>query len=191
MSCYTIPCWRTIARPMRSLCFRALPMYYAAGCCCAMAERLGLVRDLLFIAVCCVMIQCFSLCYVPLRLLFVRCLNRARYHMSVGLPTRFSDCLTTSALIPQQPVVSYLLFSMLQMRRQLVDGHRSDWRSSLHCHADYGSTHYMSTNDCDAKRCAISPPRGSNSQPSDGLIKSLTLYPIELGGRRKVGLLSS
>ena len=30
-----------------------------------------------------------------------------------------------------------------------------------------------------------SPPRGSNSQPSDALassLKSLTLYPIELGG---------
>ena len=33
-----------------------------------------------------------------------------------------------------------------------------------------------------------SPPRGSNSQPSDALLddKSLTLYPIELGGRYRV-----
>ena len=40
------------------------------------------------------------------------------------------------------------------------------------------------------KKLAFSPPRGSNSQPSDQLVtdhpdlrKSLTLYPIELGGR--------
>ena len=35
------------------------------------------------------------------------------------------------------------------------------------------------------KNKTISPPRGSNSQPSDRLVhKSLTLYPIELGGRQ-------
>jgi hypothetical protein len=33
------------------------------------------------------------------------------------------------------------------------------------------------------KKYVISPPRGSNSQPSDHTRrKSLTLYPIELGG---------
>ena len=36
------------------------------------------------------------------------------------------------------------------------------------------------------KYLSSSPPRGSNSQPSDTLaivsLKSLTLYPIELGG---------
>jgi hypothetical protein len=37
------------------------------------------------------------------------------------------------------------------------------------------------------KSKAFSPPRGSNSQPSDDAYesKSLTLYPIELGGQRE------